>query len=141
MKMHLSLPVTDIEATAAFYALLLQTAPSKQKHDYVKFEPAELDLNISFARTSTRPDTARHLGLQLETQAELDSHYERLERAGVVVQHRETSVCCYANQDKFWVQDPDGYQWELYVRLEDTEQKMSNTGCCPSDSSAPSCAC
>jgi catechol 2,3-dioxygenase-like lactoylglutathione lyase family enzyme len=139
MRMHLALPVTDIEKTREFYTILFQSLPSKLKQDYVKFEPADLMVNIAFHPGT--PDTARHLGIQVDTAEQLDAQYERLQKAGVLHGARETAVCCYASQDKFHVHDPDGYEWEIYLRLEDTEAKMSEGSACCQNESAPSSCC
>ncbi|MCA1663894.1 MAG: hypothetical protein LC659_06460, partial [Myxococcales bacterium] len=34
--------------------------------------------------------------------------------AGLLVREEMAVACCYANQDKFWVKDPDGVEWEVY---------------------------
>ncbi len=136
MRFHTSLPVRDIEATEAFYRVLFDSEPVKKKVDYLKFLPEAGGLNITFHQTARGSDELRklHLGFEVSDQTTLDRLYERLERAGLVSARRETSICCYASQDKFWVTDPDGYAWELYVLLEDTEKKVDReTGCCASD--------
>lgn len=133
MKMHLALPVRDIQATVSFYSQLFQCEPSKRKADYAKFEPLHIELNIAFyTAREGELQTHQHLGLQLAALEQLDVEHSRLSRAGLVQKQREVSVCCYARQDKFWVTDPDGYEWELYVRLEDTEEKMAGSECCQS---------
>jgi hypothetical protein len=33
--------------------------------------------------------------------------------------------CCHANQDKFWVRDPDGLEWEVYHLNYDLEDEVS----------------
>lgn len=135
MKVHLSLPVSDIQKTRAFYSQLFQSAPSKEKFDYIKFEPSHLALNISFHVGKPKPDV--HLGLQVTEAKELNSEHARL--GEFVEGERDTSVCCYASQDKFWVKDPDGYRWEIYRLVADTEQKMSSQStCCQTDSAEPS---
>lgn len=142
MKMHLSLPVRSIEETQQFYQLLFAAPATKQKSDYVKFEPERLPLNISFHATGRPFSTDRHLGIELSSLEELDAEFARLEAAGLISKMRETSVCCYARQDKFWVSDPSGYDWELYVRLADTEAKMDQaTGCCGDAAAAPATGC
>ena len=143
MRFHTNLPVSNIEQTTRFYSTLFGVPPVKRKSDYVKFLPATGGLNVAFHEN--RAASARfqelHLGFELPDQSSLDEVYQRLMRAGLVSEERETSVCCYANQDKFWVTDPDGYQWEFYVLLEDTEQKIepkvkqksaccAGSGCC-----------
>jgi catechol 2,3-dioxygenase-like lactoylglutathione lyase family enzyme len=148
MRFHTNLPVSDIDATARFYSVLFDGAPTKRKDDYVKFLPSAGGLNVSFHQASVEGKrltdshlTDLHLGFEMPDQKSLDAVHARLERAGLISAERETSVCCYANQDKFWVTDPDGYQWEFYVLLEDTERKMGRTsGCCASNTaSAPCC--
>jgi len=143
LKVHMSLAVQDVPATSAFYETLFQSPPTKTKDDYVKFEPEDLALNISFTALDTGQtvDTNRHhLGIQFPSQATLDQEFDRLQAANLVYGERESSICCYANQDKFNVRDPDGYQWELYYLLSDSEIKIHpTTNCCASESGKASC--
>ena len=137
MRFHTSLPVQSIPETTAFYRVLLQSEPVKTKEDYAKFLPPHLQLNISFHESPGAVLEGVHLGLELADQAEVDEAAARLEAAGVPLIRRETSVCCYANQDKFRVTDPSGYEWEIYTLLEDTEHKIdSGTTCCGGSESA-----
>ena len=143
-KVHMSLPVTDLDATEAFYSVLFDVRASKRKGDYLKFEPDEPALNISFVPTGQAPDTDRHLGIEFLSQADLDLAYSRLSEKELVDGDRENSICCYADQDKFHVRDPDGYEWELYHRLSDSEIKVqAGSGCCASktESSQSSTCC
>ena len=135
MRFHTSLPVTDIAKTIDFYRVLLGVQPTKTKVDYAKFLWSD-GLNISFHTNAKGADELRslHLGFQLDSQSDLDAAHVRLEAAGLLSSKRETSICCYANQDKFWVKDPDGYEWELYYLVEDTEAKIEpTTACCATD--------
>lgn len=142
MKFHTSLPVRDIEATTHFYSRLFDEPPVKKKVDYVKFLPKNVALNISFHQAEESTVRALHLGFEVSDGAALDRIYQRLKADGLVREERETSVCCYANQDKFWVEDPDGYRWELYVLLADSEKKADRkTGCCATVRSSPSGCC
>lgn len=130
MRFHTSLPVTDVDATEAFYRALFDTKAAKRKPDYVKFLTPQL--NISFNQSPKPPPTHLHLGFEVGSTVELDALHQRLSASGIVVESRETSVCCYADQDKLWITDPTGYRWELYVLLEDTEERMApTTACCP----------
>ena len=134
-KVHLSLPVTDLDATELFYSVLFDTRASKRKDDYLKFDPGEPALNISFVPTGQAPDTDRHLGIEFLSQADLDLTYSRLSEKNLVDGDRESSICCYADQDKFHVRDPDGYEWELYYRLSDSETRIqAGTSCCGGES-------
>ena len=143
LKVHMSLAVQDVSATSAFYEMLFQSWPIKTKVDYVKFEPADLALNISFTALDTghTVDTnGYHLGIQFPSQAALDQAFDRLQTANLVHGERKRSICCYADQDKFHVRDPDGYQWELYYLLSDSEIKIHPTGnCCAWESGKANC--
>lgn len=141
-KVHLSLPVTNLSATETFYTALFDGRPSKRKPDYLKYEPDTLALNISFVPFdgATPPDTTRHLGIQFSSPDELNTAFMRLSAADLVSGARETGTCCYADQDKFWVRDPDGYEWELYYLLSDSETKMQEgTRCCATESDRSDC--
>ncbi len=135
MRFHTNLPVKNLHDTLEFYRVLFDTEPVKIKGDYAKFLPAESDINISFHENAGGAGGLRdiHLGLEVPNRKILEKTHARLEKAGLITAKRETSVCCYANQDKFWVTDPDGFKWEIYLLLEDTEAKESRaTGCCAS---------
>lgn len=142
-KVHLSLPVTDLDATEAFYSVLFDSRAAKRKEDYLKFDPGEPALNISFVLAGQAPDTNRHLGIEFRSQADLELAHARLSQKKLVVGDRESSICCYADQDKFHVRDPDGYEWELYFRLSDSVTKIqAETRCCGGESeSDQSSAC
>lgn len=142
-KLHMSLPVGDLADTERFYTILFETAPTKKRVDYLKYEPTALALNISFhpLRTGARPDTNRHLGIQCSSPEELDAAFSRLSAAGLTRGDRERhSVCCYADQDKFWVRDPDGYEWELYYLHADVDvASAEETRCCADKTDRPAC--
>ena len=132
MRFHISLPVSDIARSTAFYRTLLCAEPVKARIDYAKFLPEALALNLSLHHSPAAVHSVVpvHVGLEFLDRASLGAAHQRLLEAGLAGE-RTTSVCCYANQDKFWTRDPDGYRWELYVLLEDTEQRMSpDTSCC-----------
>jgi catechol 2,3-dioxygenase-like lactoylglutathione lyase family enzyme len=133
MRFHTSLPVRHIGETIGFYEALFGAPPVKTKVDYAKFLPDEVQLNISFHEAPGQVDALKgvHLGLELASRDALERARARLEAAGLMPSRRETATCCYASQDKFWVQDPSGYRWELYYRIEDTEQKRDPAlACC-----------
>jgi catechol 2,3-dioxygenase-like lactoylglutathione lyase family enzyme len=132
MRFHTSLPVRSIADTSAFYRVLFGAEPAKLKEDYAKFLPEAVALNISFHE---HPDAVGalaglHLGLEYSARTELAAAYERLERAGLSPTRRETSTCCYASQDKFWVTDPSGYRWELYYLVEDRPERIDPASSC-----------
>ena len=134
-KFHLSLFVSDTEKTVNFYTRLFGTEPSKVKADYVKFELADPALVITFLQA---PDKVQshfgHLGFLVNSTEEVEARKDALKTSGIEIGLEEQEVaCCYAKQDKFWVNDPDGYEWEVYHFIEDVNQnedKYTAAPCC-----------
>ncbi|MEM1024600.1 MAG: VOC family protein [Myxococcota bacterium] len=130
MRFHTHLPVQDLQQSRTFYEALLGVSPAKEKPDYLKFLTPELNLAFSPAPTGYEPPPV-HLGFELSNQLELSQAEDRLRRSGIQVELRDDSVCCYAAQDKFWVTDPSGYRWELYVLIEDADHREdADSKCC-----------
>lgn len=66
----------------------------------------------------------------------------RLQSAGLAAFDEMQTTCCYAKQDKIWVQDPDGIPWELFVTHEDVEpgetpSQVESAACCSDGANAP----
>lgn len=121
-RMHVSLYVTDIHKTIAFYNDLFQTQPVKVKPGYAKYVLEEPSLIISFVEHADRVNPHfGHLGFQVEHLDQLLERKAQLENASHSVLEEMGVACCYAVQDKFWISDPDGYRWEMYVFKEDAE--------------------
>jgi catechol 2,3-dioxygenase-like lactoylglutathione lyase family enzyme len=119
-KFHLSLNVSNLERSIAFYRVLLGTEPAKVRPDYAKFELAEPALVLSLApHTPGAGGNLNHLGLRVRTAEELVEIQRRLEAAGLPTEREEGVECCYARQTKFWISDPDRALWEIYVFHED----------------------
>lgn len=132
---HVHLHVSNLEASRAFYERFFGGQPVKVKPGYVKFLPALAPLNLAL---SAAPATARggaisHLGLQVDTKEQVLVLLDQAKRGGLAVREELDSDCCYANQDKFWVVDPDGVEWEVYhlnYDLEDQAVPTQSTTCC-----------
>lgn len=134
MKFHLSLNVEDIQKTITFYQNLFGLKPIKVKADYAKFELDNPGLVISFIE---RKDKVRsdfgHLGFRVASDQILAERKATLSQLMKVKLEEENTNCCYAIQNKFWVEDPDGYEWEVYHFIEDAksdEQKTQAHSCC-----------
>ncbi|MFY0599167.1 MAG: VOC family protein [Cyclobacteriaceae bacterium] len=134
MKFHLSLFVSDVEKSVAFYEKLFDQPVSKTKTDYFKFDLDNPGLVISFIKS---PDKVKsdfgHLGFRVENLEALEGKKKLLKESLDITLEEENVACCYAKQDKFWVNDPDGYEWEVYHFLEDVntdEPKHSAVSCC-----------
>src|SRR5262245_2370851 len=124
VRFHLSLNVTELNRSVAFYRILFGMEPAKLRNDYAKFELDDPPLVLSLEPTP-RPvgGPLNHLGFRLSDSAALVAMQERLERAGIRSQREEGVECCYARQTKFWVQDPDQTLWEIYTLEEDLDHR------------------
>ncbi len=146
-RTHISLHVKSIGRTMEFYDKFFHTSPAKVEEKYVKYELDHPALTISFVEQASEVlPTFGHLGIQVKTKQELNEKLN-LARGHKIVQLEETeTTCCYAVQDKYWVKDPDGYEWEVYYFIAD-DQKMGgrdeqDSPCCtPEDKKEKSVCC
>ena len=129
-KVHVHMTVSSLEKSRAFYERFFGTAPVKVKPGYVKFLPpfGPLNLALSEGRAGDGRGHVNHMGIQVESQGIVVRELERVKAAGLPVREEFSVNCCHANQDKFWVSDPDGVEWEVYVLNHDIEE---DTGCRP----------
>lgn len=137
--LHLSLVVSDLDASVAFYSQLFDLAPDKLHGDYARFTVADPALVLSLRPVQGDRPAGRldHLGLRLADSAAVQAAHRRLASAGLVEAVEQGVSCCYAVQDKLWLADPDGHAWEVYAVLEDTDRLAPDRGTCCSDSAEP----
>src|SRR5262245_15737158 len=119
---HVTLCVADLARSVRFYECLLGRPPALHHGSYARFE-IERPALMLVLYASPRPagGTVNHVGLRLNTSAELAELQRRLEEAGIATQSQEGVECCYSRQTKFWVSDPDGVLWELYILEDDID--------------------
>ncbi len=112
-RIHINLGVQDLDPSIAFYTALFGAAPSVVKDDYAKWS---LDNpSVNFAISSCCGDSGiHHLGIQTEQDGELDEVLHRMSAAGHESEKQSDVSCCYARQDKAWVDDPQGVRWEAF---------------------------
>lgn len=121
-RMHVSFYVSDINQTVAFYSSFFGQEPEKVKEKYAKYILENPSLIISFVENKERVQkNFGHYGFQVEKLEEMNQRMKDAEEKGLISKVEIGTVCCYAKQDKFWVNDPDGIQWEVYYFHEDVE--------------------
>jgi catechol 2,3-dioxygenase-like lactoylglutathione lyase family enzyme len=121
-RMHVSLYVSDITKSIDFYNNFFGQQPTKVKPKYAKYVLEKPSLIISFVENKDRVQSNfGHLGFQVETPEELDRYFYEAKMKNLVVREEVGTNCCYAKQDKFWVNDPDNVQWEVYYFHADAE--------------------
>ena len=121
-RVQLALNVDDLETSIAFYTKLFGTEPAKVREGYANFAVAEPPLKLVLIENPGRGGTLNHLGVEVPDVATVDSEQGRLAGVGLASVDERGVSCCYAEQDKFWVQDaPNGERWEIYTVLADAE--------------------
>src|ERR1041384_2302845 len=136
LKAHLALNVKSVERSLEFYRKMLGIEPCKVRTGYAKFDVENPPLNITLNEVPFNERGAlSHLGIQVASTADVLATRERWGAAGLYTRDEMQTNCCYAIQDKTWVQDPDGNEWEVFVVLEDN--LAASAVCCTSDSAEP----
>jgi catechol 2,3-dioxygenase-like lactoylglutathione lyase family enzyme len=121
-RMHVSLYVSNIAQTTEFYTTFFGVEPTKVKPNYAKYVLDSPSLIISFVENKERVKANfGHLGFQVETEEILANKLAEAKLKKMDILEEMGTNCCYAKQDKFWVTDPDGVQWEVYYFHEDAE--------------------
>ena len=133
LKAHVSINVRNVERSIDFYTKMLGIEPSKVRTGYAKFDIRNPPLNLALNEvpTLTNAGALSHLGLQLQSTGDVLAMRTRWAEAGLVTRDEMQTDCCYATQDKTWVLDPDGNEWEAFVVLKDNLPEAVNaTACC-----------
>lgn len=134
-RIHIGLRTSDLDGAIRFYTLLLGSDPVKTRPDYAKWSSDDPSVNLSVSLGSEANGQAgAHYGVQAKSTEAVQAAKARFEAAGVSFHSEDQTVCCYALQDKFWVADPDGNAWEVYVVLEDSEMfRSDDSECCAAE--------
>lgn len=120
-RVQLALNVADLDAAVAFYSKLFDTAPAKVRPGYANFAIDRPPLKLVLVEGHGAPGTLNHLGVEVPDTAEVAAARARLTDQGLVTATEDEVSCCYALQDKVWVDAPDGEPWEIYTVLADVE--------------------
>ena len=121
-RVQLALNVSNLDESIAFYSKLFGTEPAKIRPGYANFAIAEPPLKLVLLEHSGPGGTLNHLGVEVSAAEVVDAEQARLAGAGLVSVDARDTTCCYARQDKFWVQGaPDGESWEIYTVLADSQ--------------------
>lgn len=139
-RFHVHAAVVDIEQSIEFYSKLFAGEPTVRKPDYAKWMLDDPRVNFAISKRGQGAGI-NHLGIQIETAAELDEVSARLNQLGTETLKQDSAACCYAKSDKHWVTDPQGLVWETFHTLAEipiygedgTAQKQeskSTSACC-----------
>lgn len=127
LKAHLALNVKNVEESIEFYKKMFGIEPVKVRAGYAKFDVANPPLNFTLNEVPFKERGAlSHLGIQVASTEDVLAVRERWNEQGLVTRDEMQTDCCYAIQDKTWVRDPDGNEWEVFVVLEDNLPEKAN---------------
>lgn len=120
-RIHINLTVSDLSRSIAFYETLFGAAPTKRRDDYANWRLDTPALHLALVQSPVpgqpvADSHARHFGVELFELADLTDWQKRAKQAGMQLRTEEQVTCCYAVGTKFWAADPDGNQWEFWVR-------------------------
>jgi catechol 2,3-dioxygenase-like lactoylglutathione lyase family enzyme len=132
LKVHVSVNVRDVAKSIDFYRRMLGIEPAKVRTGYAKFDVQNPPVNLALNEfpTLTGPGALSHLGIQVRSTDDVLAIRRRWAEAGLVTRDEMQTDCCYAKQDKTWVHDPDGNEWEVFVVLEDNLPEAKSASCC-----------
>ena len=120
-RVQLALNVSDLDRAVEFYAKLFATEPAKRRPGYANFAIAEPPLKLVLIEGQAAPGSLNHLGVEVSSTDEVRAATTRLSGEGLDTATEDDVSCCYAVQDKVWVDGPDGEAWEVYTVLADAE--------------------
>jgi catechol 2,3-dioxygenase-like lactoylglutathione lyase family enzyme len=134
-RVQLALNVDDIDEAVAFYSKLFGAEPAKRHDGYANFAVTNPPLKLVLLENPGHRGTLNHLGVEVADTNEVDAEQTRLADIGLASVDERGTTCCYAKQDKFWVEGaPNGERWEIYTVLEDSATFFSDdreaSSCC-----------
>jgi catechol 2,3-dioxygenase-like lactoylglutathione lyase family enzyme len=128
-RVQLALNVNNLEESIAFYSKLFGTGPAKLRPGYATFAIAEPPLKLVLLENPGEGGSLNHLGVEVSGTGTVNAEQTRLAEAGLASIDERDTTCCYAKQDKFWVEGaPNGERWEIYTVLDDSQTFWGEDG-------------
>ena len=115
-RLHIHVAVEDLAASIRFYSAIFAAEPTVSKPDYAKWMLDDPRVNFAISQRGAKPGLD-HLGIQVESDVELEAIHQRLAQAALPVTEQKGTACCYAESDKYWTIDPQGIPWESFHSL------------------------
>ena len=134
LKAHVALNVTDVTTSTEFYRKMFGIEPAKVRPGYAKFDVQQPPLNLTLNQNNfSGRGVLSHLGIQVASTDDVLAIRNSWLTAGLLTRDEMQTTCCYALQNKTWVKDPDGNEWEVFVVLEDNlpaQDTAATHSCC-----------
>ncbi len=138
-RIQLALNVSNLDEAITFYSKFFDTTPAKVRPGYANFAVGEPPLKLVLIEGGGEPGSINHLGVEVFSSDEVVAATKRLSDEGMATDIEESSTCCFAVQDKVWVEGPDASRWEVYTVLADAPLEIEVSGdgrCCTSSDAA-----
>jgi catechol 2,3-dioxygenase-like lactoylglutathione lyase family enzyme len=139
-RVQLALNVSDIDEAVDFYSKLFATEPAKRRPGYANFAVVDPPLKLVLIEHASADVRLNHLGVEVSAADEVAAADARLKGGGLATATEDNVTCCYAVQDKVWVDDPDGAPWEIYTVLADAEMPDGELRTAEPEAGAPCCS-
>jgi catechol 2,3-dioxygenase-like lactoylglutathione lyase family enzyme len=139
-RVQLALNVDDLDTAIDFYSKLFSATPAKVRPGYANFAIAEPPLKLVLIENAGQGGSLNHLGVEVASTDEVAAAQARLAGEGLATATEDGVSCCYAKQDKVWVDGPSGEPWEIYTVLEHVEMPAGQLRTVDPDSDATCCA-
>jgi catechol 2,3-dioxygenase-like lactoylglutathione lyase family enzyme len=139
-RVQLALNVDDLDRAIDFYSKLFNAAPAKVRPGYANFAIAEPPLKLVLIENGGQGGSLNHLGVEVASSDEVAAAQTRLTDVGLATAVEDGVACCYAKQDKVWIEGPSGESWEIYTVLEDIEMPAGRLRTIEPSTGAACCA-
>jgi catechol 2,3-dioxygenase-like lactoylglutathione lyase family enzyme len=126
-RVQLALNVRDVDEAVEFYTRLFGVGPAKRRPGYANFAVEQPPLKLVLLENAEATERLNHLGVEVPSTDDVQATQGRLSGEGLTTDTEDEVTCCYAVQDKVWVDDPDGAAWEVYTVLADAQEVGSST--------------
>ena len=141
-RFHVHVSVNDLAPSIRFYSTIFGAAPTVEKGDYAKWMLDDPRINFAISQRGEKAGV-NHLGLQVDAPEELAALRKQVAAAEIAAEDEPAAECCYAQSDKYWIEDPQGVAWETFHTLgdipmfgEDHAKAASASACCAPTSAA-----
>ncbi len=143
MRAHLSINVNNVDESIKFYEKVFGVKPQKQTSSYAKFDLKSPSLNFTMHSNDEGRDISKvnHLGIEVDSADSIAVWEKLLIERGVLFNPEINTECCYARQDKIWLQDPDGNSWEIFYVHEQLPVIETKSVCCPTTTQTGKTCC
>lgn len=135
-RVQLALNVADLDESIEFYSRLFRTTPAKVREGYANFSIADPPLKLILFANAGEPGSLNHIGVEVDSTEQVAAAIAQAAADGFTQDVQDNVSCCFAVQDKTWIQGPDN-AWEFYTVLGDAPEMACDvnapTDCCATD--------